>query len=95
MPLENTETTESAVLNGKGLWLRGLWMLVFAVLFGVAETVLLIAAVIQFAWMLFVREKNGFLTDFGRDLGGWLNKVSRFQTGESEEKPFPWQKWGA
>jgi hypothetical protein len=34
------------------------------------------------------------LADFGKDLGKWMSDVAQFQTGSSEEKPFPWKKWG-
>lgn len=89
------EDTESRLVIDKSVWLRGLWMLVLAVLFGIAETVLLAAAVIQFLWMVFAKEKNRFIADFGKDLSAWLSKTARFQTGASDEKPFPWSSWKA
>lgn len=93
MPLEETDTTEGEMKDRKSIWVRGLWMLILAILFGIAETVLLIAAILQFAWMLFAREKNTLLAEFGVSLGKWLEKTARFQTGASEEKPFPWSEW--
>ena len=93
MPIEEMDTIEGTPPDRKAIWLRGLWMLVLAALFGVAETVLLFATVLQFAWMLFSGEKNSFLVEFGGSLGKWLNKTARFQTGASEEKPFPWTAW--
>jgi hypothetical protein len=50
--------------------------------------------VVQFGWMLFADEKNGYLMEFGRGLGKWMQQVAHFQTGSTDEKPFPWQKWG-
>lgn len=93
MPVEDTDTNQGAPQDRKAIWLRGLWMLVLVILFGVAETVLLLAALLQFAWMLIARERNEFLVEFGGSLGKWLNKTARFQTGASEDKPFPWTKW--
>jgi hypothetical protein len=93
MPIEETDTIEGTPHDRKEILLRGLWMVVLAVLFGIAETVLLIAAILQFCWMLFAREKNSFLAEFGGSLGKWLEKTARFQTGASEDKPFPWEKW--
>ena len=77
-----------------GIWMRGLWMLILAIMFGIAETILAISALVQFLWMLFSREKNQLLVDFGGDLGLWMKDVAAFQTGLSEEKPFPWKRWG-
>ena len=77
-----------------GIWMRGLMMLILAFLFWLAETVLGVVAVVQFLWMLFTKEKNALLMDFGTDLGEWLAAVARFQSGATEDKPFPWAKWG-
>ena len=77
-----------------GIWMRGLVMLVLGLLFRLAATVLWVMAVVQFLWMLFSGDKNALLVDFGRDLGDWMAKVARFQSGASEDKPFPWDKWG-
>ena len=78
----------------KQIWLRGLWMLLFAMLFSLAGTILGVSAVIQFLWMLFAKKTNPLLADFGNDLGKWLHDVALFQTGATEQKPFPWKKWG-
>ncbi len=78
----------------QNVWMRGLWMLVLAALFGLGETVLAIAAVIQFFWMLFGKEKNQPIVEFGKDLSDWLARVALFQTGSTEDKPFPFAKWG-
>ncbi len=78
----------------ENIWLRGLWMLLFAVLFALAETILWVVALVQFLWMVFTKEKNELLVEFGRDLGKWLQEVARFQSGATEVKPFPWKRWG-
>jgi uncharacterized protein DUF4389 len=76
------------------VWLRGLWMLVLALLFGIGEFVLGVAAILQFLWLLFGKEKNQPIADFGKDLSDWLAKVALFQTGATDAKPFPFSKWG-
>ncbi len=78
----------------RDIWMRGLWMILFALFFGLAESVLLVVAVVQFFWMLFAGQKNAALAEFGVDLGKWLRDVARFQSGASENKPFPWARWG-
>ena len=75
------------------VWLRGLWMIVLGILFEVAKTVLIVTAVIQFFWLLLSGEKNAFIKDFGQSLSDWMAKTAKFQTGVSEEKPFPWTAW--
>lgn len=75
------------------IWMRGLFMVIFAVFFGLAETVLFVVALVQFLWMLFTKEKNQGLADFGQSLGRWLRRVADFQTGATDDKPFPWGNW--
>ena len=91
--LEEPETGPDEDMEGNRIWMRGLWMLVLALMFGLAETILAVMAVVQFLWMLFAKEKNTLLADFGKDLGKWLADVAMFQTGSTDEKPFPWKKW--
>lgn len=95
-PIELTEpeAEQEESRFSKDIWMRGLWMIVLALLFALAETVLSVVAVIQFLWMLFTKEKNELLSEFGKDLGLWLSDVARFQSGATEEKPFPWKSWG-
>lgn len=77
-----------------GVWARGLFMLLFVIFFSIAETILAVLALIQFLFILFTKEKNAFLVSFGKDLARWMHDVALFQTGSSEEKPFPWKGWG-
>ncbi len=97
-PIEPDGPEESRVKDffraRRALWLRGLWMLAFAVFFAIAETVLLLVAVVQFLWMLSTGERNRRLAEFGRGLGRWLHDVALFQSAASEARPFPWGKWG-
>ena len=78
----------------KAPWIRGLHMLIFALLFALAEVVLWVATVLQFGWILFTGRRNDQIAGFGEDLADWLARCARFQTGASEDKPFPWGKWG-
>lgn len=77
------------------IWMRGAFMLILALMFSVAGTVLAIGAVLQFGWLLFAKEKNVLIADFGHNLGRWMARVADFQTAKSDDKPFPWDRWGA
>ena len=76
-------------------WMRGLWMVVLAILFGVGQSILFLAAVLQFLWLVFAKEKNEPIAEFGKELADWLARVALFQTGATEDKPFPFARWGA
>lgn len=73
------------------IWLRGLFMLFFAILVRIAAFLLAALTVIQFFWMLFAKDRNQAVADFGHSLGRWLARVADFQTGVSDDKPFPWR----
>jgi len=75
------------------VWMRGLYMLLLALAFGVAQTLLCVTAIAQFLWLLFAGEGNGQLTRFGVSLARWLSEAARFLTLASEAKPFPWAPW--
>lgn len=92
--LEEPDFDQDEDQSSNETWMRGLWMLILAFLFSFASTVLGVVAVVQFLWMLFAKEKNEFLSDFGKDMGKWLSDVALFQSGASDDKPFPWKKWG-
>ena len=92
--MTDAETQTAPLYERKGsIWMRGLIMIVMAILFAIAETVLFIMAVIQFFWVVFSGEKNTSLSEFGAALGRWLNQVADFQTMETDERPFPWAPW--
>jgi hypothetical protein len=71
-------------------WIRGLHMLILAVLFGVGQTLMCLAAILQFGWLLFTKRHNDNIATFGRDLAQWMQRVALFLTCATEDKPFPW-----
>lgn len=69
---------------------RGVVMLVFAFLFEIGRLVLGVVALVQFGFMLVTLSRNRPLAEFGEGLAQWLAAVARFQSGASDERPFPW-----
>lgn len=74
-------------------WIRGLYMLLFAVLFNVAEIVLAAVAVFQFVAQLLTGGVNSRLQDFGANLAEYLRQTGAFLTCAAEDKPFPMGTW--
>lgn len=71
--------------------LRLLFMVLIWLMLSLAQTVLTVVTVVQVIIMLVNKhEPNERLADFGTDLGIWMAKAARFQTGASEVKPWPW-----
>ncbi|MFN3624599.1 MAG: DUF4389 domain-containing protein [Hyphomicrobium sp.] len=97
-PYEQTTTgaaseQRKSSFGDTAVWLRGLYMLLLAVAFGIAQTLLCVTAIIQFLWLLFSGEPNNQLTRFGSSLSRWFSDAARFLTFGSDVKPFPWAPW--
>ena len=80
-------------LKSKSIWLRGLFMLLFAVLYGVAEMVLAVVAIFQFGAALITGSPNDNVTRFGNSLGQYIFQITQFVTFNTEVKPFPFSSW--
>lgn len=89
--MENTSQIQ--LVEPRDVWKRGLFMLLFAIAFGIGQIVLNAMAVVQFVWLLATRQRNEYLARFGASLSSWFAEVSRFQSGASDDKPFPWRPW--
>lgn len=77
----------------QNLLLHALVVVVLLILVNLAQTVLWICALFQFCWMVFGRNRNGLIAEFGSQVGNWLAITARFVSGASDEKPFPWAHW--
>jgi len=89
--MENTHQIQLS--KPREIWKRGLFMLLFAIAFGIGQVILNATAVVQFIWLLAAREPNEYLARFGASLSTWFADVSRFQSCASDDKPFPWRPW--
>jgi len=75
------------------VWMRGLFMLLFIIAFGLGVWLLNFLAVVQFLWLLFGRAPNQLIARFGNTLSTWLAEIGRYLTCISDDKPFPWRPW--
>lgn len=80
-------------LKSRSTWLRLVFMVLFVVIFYIAEMVLFAVAALQFLWKLFTGGVNERLTAFGANLGEFLRRVVLFLTFNTEHMPFPFSDW--
>ncbi len=74
----------------EGLGMRLITVIIVALLMSFAHTLLGLMTIAQFVIMLVnKREPNEQLAEFGTSMGMWMAKASRYQTGASEVKPWP------
>lgn len=74
-------------------WMRGLYMLLFAVVYGIAEIVVTFIAIFQFIVVLFKGRTNERLIKFSQTLSTFIYEIMRFFMFNSEEKPYPFSPW--
>ena len=70
-------------------WIRLLFIVIYAILWQVAEIVLAVTVVLQFLWTLFGGAPNPSLREFGQRLGTWLHQVVDFLTYVGDQRPWP------
>lgn len=82
----------SNLTNGK-TWLRGLLIILFAVLYGVAEFIVWVLVVLQFGSQLITGEPMPRLLVFANGLNAYVYQILQFITYRSEVRPFPFSAW--
>ena len=87
------EVTEN--LKDTNVWIRLLYMLLFWIIYCVAEVVLGAVVVFQFLFVLFSGNRNEKLLGFGGQLSTFIYQVLRFLTFNSETRPYPFADWPA
>ena len=80
-------------LRKRQTWLRGLYMLLFIVIFHVAEFVIGAVVLLQFLFTLVTGAPNARLLQFGQSLSRYVYQILRFLTFNSEDLPFPFTEW--
>jgi len=94
-PAEKWTDPDAERPGKRHIWMRGLFMLLLMIAFGIAQGLLWLLAIVQFLWLFFAGEPNGFLVRFGTSLSLWLGETARYVSCASEDKPFPWAPWPA
>ncbi|MFT4994983.1 MAG: hypothetical protein ACI965_002025 [Paraglaciecola sp.] len=81
--------TSKAALTNLDTWKRGLFILVFAIISGVAKLIVSLVAVFQFITLLFKGHTNEALLPFAQNLSTYLYQITLFLTFKTDEMPFP------
>ncbi len=81
-------------LTRRPVWVRALFMVLFAVAFYVIVQLLVGAlAIVQFLIVLISGRANKQLLRFGSDLSAYVYQILRFLTFNTEAQPFPFSDW--
>ena len=90
---QNQNQPSQAASARQALFIRALFMILFVIIYYVAEWLVVAVAVFQFVVVLITGKANGNLTAFGEGLARFVYQIARFLTFNSEDKPFPFSQW--
>ena len=74
-------------------WVRALYIVLMALAFQLAVSVLVVVAVVQLVLLVALDAANPRLAFFGRSLALYLSQVAEFESFASEALPFPLTDW--
>ncbi len=80
-------------LKNQSTWVRGLYMLLFSFLAGIADFVLVGVVIFQFIHKLITGKTNDRLLKLGRGLASYVYQIIQFMTFNSEYHPYPLGAW--
>ena len=80
-------------IKKKSTWMRGLYMLLFAIFYSVAELVLFATVIFQFLLKLFTTETNPRLQKLGQSIGTYIYQIIQYLTFNSEYEVYPFGAW--
>ena len=75
------------------IWKRGLFMVLFSLLYGVAELVLSMLVFVQFVVVLVTGSANQQILRLGGSLAIYSGEILAFVAFNTEQQPFPMSDW--
>ncbi len=90
---ESTGQSLKANVTRGATWLRGVFMLLFAVIFNIAEIMLGAIVVFQFLNVLVTGTPMPRLVGFGDSLGRFIYQIVRYLTFDTDDRPYPFADW--
>ncbi|MDQ6965405.1 MAG: DUF4389 domain-containing protein [Mariprofundaceae bacterium] len=88
----DTQGVKENIQDG-GVWMRLLFMLLFSIIYSVAEVVLVMVVVFQFFCVLFSGKRNDQVLSLGAQISFFIYQVLRYLTYNSDERPYPFSAW--
>ena len=80
-------------VTAKPTWTRGLYILLFIVIYNIAEIVVYAVVILQFLFTLFGGDRNAQLQSLGKNLSTFIYQVFMYITYNSDERPYPFAPW--
>ena len=80
-------------LIDEGIWMRGVFMVLFLIAYNIVEFLILLAALFQFVAVLFTGRVNKTVLRLGNNLSLFALETFQYLTFNSNLRPFPFSPW--
>lgn len=80
-------------LRARKSWMRGLYIVIFSIFYGIAEIVLFAIVLFQFLLILFTAKENQRLLKLGQGLSTYIYQICLYLTFNSDHQPYPFGAW--
>lgn len=80
-------------LTSTQTWQKGLFILVFAVFYGLTKILVAAIVIFQFISLLITGRVNERLAGFANSLAAYVYQLLQFMLCNSSQKPFPFSDW--
>jgi len=80
-------------LKSQSTWKRGLYMLIYAFFYTIAEIVLFTLIFFQFLLKLFTGDTNERLRKLGQGLSTYIYQILQYLNFNSDYQPYPFGAW--
>ena len=80
-------------LKSQSTWKRGLYMLIYAIFYTIAEIVLFALIIFQFLLKLFRGDTNERLRKLGQGLSTYIYQILQYMNFNSNYQPYPFGAW--
>lgn len=80
-------------LTAKETWIRGVYIVLFAVFYSLAEFILFALVVFQFLAMLLTGQPNTRARELGQSLSSYFYQIIQYMSANSEQRPYPFSPW--
>lgn len=74
-------------------WMRLVYMVLFAVIFNIAEFVITVVVLVQFLIKLFTGRVNDNLSALGHKLASYVYEIIAYLTFHTDDMPYPFGPW--
>ena len=80
-------------LIDEGIWMRGVFMILFLIAYNIVEFLILLVALFQFVAVLFTGRVNEAVLRLGNNLSFFALETFQYLTFNSNLRPFPFSPW--